>query len=1231
MPTPLLPQILIPFRESAEKLIQHGAIQEIEFSRATFQVHLVEKGHDEWVFLQLTPRGELKDFFCTCSETSGQQGCAHIAASWLALFNKDNEPLHLRFLSSFWFQLFFEIADDITDPLKLEESNEFKFENEQSVCKIELIPQNATAKEKLSCLFCEKKKETEENSLKFSNLTEEELSEWRLGHPTPLLQYELSPWSDLAKWLFRLQDAKHPYTLSFSYDEEGFPIGVIASFDEIKVEALLGKEKFLALVPSLSTVLSPLKVFREEELLDATLSYDKKNHSLSLHYKDKPLFHPAGISFGEWDFVKGVGFFAKEGKDLFSKGIIHESEVAEFLSLHTAFAAKKLDTYAIQDIGTTLHYSLSFDPSWNLIISAYLSEPDDLSSQDSHLFGDWVFKDPKGFFRISSKAFPDLKTLIEASDINDFIRKHRSWLGSQKGFGTHVSDLENELTFQVDEGSLSFQNILTQDVSQSIHDFGEWIYVEGEGFFAKHPSSLKRAVFAGLKLLKHQIAPFIRNQKDELSLIPHFFSDHSPIKEVGFYLHLNDSGSLEVGPKIILKEDISMSDLQFFDEYVFAKNMGFFKLLLDPRLPTDYLSVQTISKSRLQHFFDEEYPKIAPFALEMDPRLEILPSSKLLLKKLKSSRANYLAEFEVVTTKGNLSLKNVYDAFHKKERWLITSYGVLDLKSTEFDWLRTLDDSKWANNDEDLMLTGWELIRLSIKTPPILPKFDSKENEKTHHFWKELTQDEFLPFPPLEGFKATLRPYQQRGVEWLSSLYQKKLSGILADDMGLGKTLQAMALIAAHAQKGHESKFLVVCPTSVLYHWQDKLKEFLPNLKVFCYWGSHRELDSFKPSYDLLLTSYGVARIDRAKLKKIHFDIAVFDEIQLAKNYQSRLHSSLKMLRAKMLLGLTGTPIENSIRELKALFDLVLPHYLPGEEEFREQFLRPIERDDNEERKKLLKKLVRPFILRRKKDEVLKELPEKTEELAHCPLAEDQYRQYVDVLNKQRSAILEKIKDNGEAPPPYLHIFSLLLQLKQICDHPACYLKTPQDFAKYKCGKWNLFLELLEEARESGQKVVVFSQFLNMLDIMQHYFEEKKIGFATIRGSTKDRAAQLSKFKTDPQCEVFLGSLQASGLGIDLTAASVVIHYDRWWNAARENQATDRVHRIGQTRGVQVFKLVTKGSFEERIEEMIQKKSRLMDEMIETETEDALKRFSIEELVQLLQDPERPQEGPQDE
>lgn len=317
-----------------------------------------------------------------------------------------------------------------------------------------------------------------------------------------------------------------------------------------------------------------------------------------------------------------------------------------------------------------------------------------------------------------------------------------------------------------------------------------------------------------------------------------------------------------------------------------------------------------------------------------------------------------------------------------------------------------------------------------------------------------------------------------------------------------------------------------------------------------------------------------------------------------------------------MKLGLSGTPIENTIEDLKALFDLILPKLLPKTSEFKEKFLIPIEKNFDKKARMRLNKVTGPFIMRRLKKDVLKDLPEKVETDMLCEMTPIQEQIYHKVISEQKSSLINMLSSENEGT---LHIFALLTKLKQLCDHP-CLIETGLDpFKEEMSGKWELFKELLQEARDSGQKVVVFSQYLEMLNIIESYLKKQGIGFASLRGSSLDRKEQVRRFQEDPKCEVFVGSLLASGVGIDLTAASVVIHYDRWWNPAKEAQATDRVHRIGQNRGVQVFKLITKDTIEERIDWLIKDKLRLIDTLNTDEGPDLFKNFTKKELLQLVE------------
>ena len=322
-----------------------------------------------------------------------------------------------------------------------------------------------------------------------------------------------------------------------------------------------------------------------------------------------------------------------------------------------------------------------------------------------------------------------------------------------------------------------------------------------------------------------------------------------------------------------------------------------------------------------------------------------------------------------------------------------------------------------------------------------------------------------------------------------------------------------------------------------------------------------------------------------------------------------------------MKLGLTGTPIENRLGELKALMDMALPGYLGKDTDFKSRYVKPIEDHGDDERKAQLSKLISPFALRRKKESVLDDLPEKIEDIRTCTLSEDQVKLYRDAISEKGEDLLENLQKE-EKSIPYIHVFALLNLLKQICNHPALLKGGMDDYQALESGKWDLFRELLEESLQSGQKVVIYSQFLGMISIMEKYLAKKEIDFVSLTGKTVNREEIIERFNQDPACRVFVGSLKAGGVGIDLVAASVVIHYDRWWNAAKEDQATDRVHRIGQKRGVQVFKLVTEGTLEEKIAALILKKRNLMDSVIEESDPTVMKSFTRKELIELLAVPD---------
>jgi SNF2 family DNA or RNA helicase len=312
-------------------------------------------------------------------------------------------------------------------------------------------------------------------------------------------------------------------------------------------------------------------------------------------------------------------------------------------------------------------------------------------------------------------------------------------------------------------------------------------------------------------------------------------------------------------------------------------------------------------------------------------------------------------------------------------------------------------------------------------------------------------------------------------------------------------------------------------------------------------------------------------------------------------------------------LGLTGTPVENSVSDLKALFDLVLPGYLGSRADFDRSYVERAEAGLRD-----LRRLTAPFTLRRLKSDVLSELPEKIEDVRTCALSEDQVTLYREAIDARAAPLVERLRARGERPP-YLHVFALLTLLKRICDHPALALGRLDEHARYASGKWDLFQELLQESLDSGKKVVVFTQFLGMIDLFERHLSSRGISFVSLTGASRDRGEIVRSFNEEEDVRVFLGSLKAGGTGIDLTSASVVIHYDRWWNAAREDQATDRVYRLGQNKAVSVLKLTTEGTLEEKISAIIESKRRLMEDVVQVDDPRERKVFTREELIHLLE------------
>ena len=460
---------------------------------------------------------------------------------------------------------------------------------------------------------------------------------------------------------------------------------------------------------------------------------------------------------------------------------------------------------------------------------------------------------------------------------------------------------------------------------------------------------------------------------------------------------------------------------------------------------------------------------------------------------------------------------------------------------------------------------------------------------------RQLMQEEETGLP--QGLRASLRPYQRRGFNWLCKNARAGFGSILADDMGLGKTLQVIALLLKFKEEGRLEgghPALVVAPTTLLSNWEKEIRRFAPSLRAFVYHGaSRRRLEPrFIAQTDILLTSYGIARMDTEKLRKIHWQAIVADEAQNIKNSETAQARSIKQLKGMVKIAMSGTPVENRLAEYWSIFDFSNTGYLGSLDFFNEHFGKPIELNKDRKQLEIFRKITRPFILRREKNDksVIGDLPEKIENNQYCTLSPEQISLYKATVEKN----IARLEYAGEPERQGL-ILKLLGALKQICNHPSLYLKK-NDLASSLSGKTEMLFHLLDNIYESDEKALIFSQYSemgSMLSEMIYKRYRKRSLFLHGGCSRRERNEMVENFQRRPETDTFILSLKAGGTGLNLTAAAHVIHYDLWWNPAAEAQATDRAFRIGQHKNVMVYRFITKNTLEEKIDAMLRDKKEL--------------------------------------
>jgi SNF2 family DNA or RNA helicase len=620
-----------------------------------------------------------------------------------------------------------------------------------------------------------------------------------------------------------------------------------------------------------------------------------------------------------------------------------------------------------------------------------------------------------------------------------------------------------------------------------------------------------------------------------------------------------------------------------------------------------------LSEARLVSFLDSASLLLTRLGITIN-----LP--KALVKELKP-RLAVKGKIDTANTAGSLVKYLDLNALQDFEWQIAIGDEVMSLK--EFEKLVKLKRALVRFRDGFVKMQAEEFSRLLKKAKSQTP--DINDFLKAHFsgdsvltFDARETIDNLFrehDFPIPQSLNADLRPYQIRGYNWVCSLLFSGFGCILADDMGLGKTVQSIAaILRLKEERLLGESCLIVAPAALLCNWEKELNRFAPTLKVSRYHGTGRRFDK---TSDVFLTTYQTTVRDAEKLKKKPFSLLLVDEAHLMKNAQTRISRTVKHLRSKYRLALSGTPVENRLEDLRSLFDFILPGYLGDAAKFKEQYRIPIEVKRNREKAQTLQKITSPFLLRRLKTDknIIKDLPEKIVMNEYAVLEKEQAALYETVVAES----MEKSKKLEPKERSSLILY-LLTSLKQICNHPRVYDKESPATMELS-GKAQLLVTLLKEILGNREKTLVFSQYVETLECLQKIIN-KELGEAALiyhggLGQEK-RAKIVNTFQTDSASRILLISLKAGGLGLNLTAASRVIHYDLWYNPAVENQATDRAFRIGQKRTVFVHRFITKNSFEEKIDAMITSKQELADMTVKS-GESWLARLSHEELKELFE------------
>ena len=818
-------------------------------------------------------------------------------------------------------------------------------------------------------------------------------------------------------------------------------------------------------------------------------------------------------------------------------------------------------------------------------------------------------------------------------------------------------DKEPEIIFNVEEINEKECRIVPNiDVYEyNIIQGKDYVYFEYKNNIYKCTKEFYNTTLKFLEMYRKNFTKEIKLRKEDLSTL--FSIVYPKVKKSLKYDNLNQEEIEKVIPKELYvklyldydKNNYVIADIKFcYDSFEFnplkeenieiARDVLKESEALDMFIKTGFMLDR--ENSRLILTNDEAiYNFLSNEIEEYMRKFEVLATEDFKQKQIKEPKIsnigvkieNNLLEVNFDGLGFDLSeLKDIMDKYKLKKKFHRLKNGeFINLEENEtinlFESLKTNLDIDFKEIEEgDIKLPIFRSLYLDR-----LLKNSNIKNVTKDEDYKNIIEkidnkniDDNIQLP--EGLNATLRNYQETGFKWLKTLDTYQFGGILADDMGLGKTLQLVSVILSYVENSKKENSitkttLVICPSSLTLNWFNELKKFAPSLKVLLLNGSANERkDKINQleNYDVAIASYDILKrdIDVYKEKNYEFKYVIADEAQYIKNNNTQNFKAIKEIKAETRYALTGTPIENSLSELWSIFDFVMPGYLFSYRKFKELYETPIVKGEDGYSMKKLKMLIEPFILRRIKEDVLTELPDKTITILNNEMEDEQKRIYMSYMTQVKEEIETEISVNG-FEKSQIKILSLLMRLRQICCHPSLFIEN----YKGNSSKLNQCIQIVKDAIESGHKILLFSGYTSMFDIIEDEFKKEGISYYKLTGQTKvaDRIKLVDEFNENPDIKVFLISLKAGGTGLNLVGADMVIHYDPWWNLSAENQATDRTYRIGQKKNVQVYKLITKNSIEEKIYELQQKKAKLIDNMLST-NETFISKLSKDEIMNLF-------------